>query len=136
MSGADVYAVGEVATGNYYEACYWKNGIKQPLEVTGNYYSYAESIALQGEDIYVVGWVEFRNGTVMACCWKNGVRYDLPSSGIDVSAYDIVIDGTDIFILGDTLVGRKVQPCLWKNGVLTDMGWSGLDAQINKFYLY
>ncbi|MCM1177768.1 MAG: hypothetical protein NC308_05945 [Clostridium sp.] len=85
------------------------------LWINGNpeYLSYeegtAESICMDGEDIYVVGYT----GNIFigkAKLWKNGIEEAL--SDKTSAAYDIVITGNDIYISGE----ENNNATLWING--------------------
>ena len=80
------YVLGEEeATTGYYFIKIWKNGVSTNL-TAGNSNARAYSMAVLGNDVYVVGHI----GKV-ATIWKNGVATSL-SDGTDwAQAYSVII---------------------------------------------
>jgi hypothetical protein len=114
-----VYIVGSYLTDSKSKlsrACYWKDGTRIDLPVTGTS-SEATAIAISGTDVYIIGSYRVGSGYLStACYWKNGIRTDLPITGTSSRAEDIVISGTDVYIAGTYGSGA----CYWKNGIRTD----------------
>ncbi len=79
VSGSDVFVAGYYVDNGIAKAACWKNGTLIPLEgVAGR--SYANSVALDGNDVYTVGAFQGIGGaTEKILVWKNGVilnQYD------------------------------------------------------------
>jgi hypothetical protein len=74
-------------------------------------------------DVYVAG----SYGAGIPCYWKNGVKTDLPLAEGEYrgSADKIIVDGTDIYILGTVDNGSRSLGCYWKNGALSVLLNSG-----------
>jgi hypothetical protein len=112
--GKDVYVCGNrgytYQAGTADRACYWKNGARVDMSDPP---SYANGMAVLGNDVYLVGSALINNGYV-AVYWKNGVA--TPLSTVNQSlANGITISGTDVYIAG--FDGQAA--CYWKNGVKT-----------------
>ena len=108
-----IYAVG----GNSYNAVLWKDG---ELSVLGDEsMTTANAVALDGEDVYVVGQVWGGNGWE-ACVWKNGVSSALSYSGFPTYPNDVFVsqDGS-VLVCGYSVTEnpRATVPVLWKDGV-------------------
>ncbi len=92
-SGNSVYIAGMTDTSTnrlYYNAAYWKDG-KQFLLPNSAKNSYATSIAVKGNDIYVAGYEYNDNGPKYAVYWKNGVEVRLTDGTRDAYAYSIAV---------------------------------------------
>jgi len=112
----DIFVAGcEGNSSGFTVAKYWKNDIAVPLS-DGTKYSYAEAIAISGNDIYVAGWERDAgiDGEV-ARCWKNGSEYPLTTGYSD--AYDICLYGNDVYIAGKESNGTTMVAKYWKNGL-------------------
>ncbi|MDR1278096.1 MAG: hypothetical protein LBK02_05055, partial [Treponema sp.] len=74
-------------------------------------------------DVYVAG----SYGAGIPCYWKNGVKTDLPLTEGEYrsSADKIIVDGTDIYVLGYVDNGSRSLGCYWKNGTLTLLSNNG-----------
>ncbi|MBS1659911.1 MAG: hypothetical protein JST68_02540 [Bacteroidetes bacterium] len=80
VSGSDVYTAGYIpGANNSNHAAYWKNGKLTSLNA-GNEDSFAEGIALAGNDLYITGYMSVQNVNV-PIYWKNGQLVRLGSSG-------------------------------------------------------
>jgi len=84
VSGNDIYVAGYHRSDGNQVATYWKNGVPVALDNTVNVNSWAQSICVVGNDVYVAGVIvdELLSSTV-ATVWKNGVPMKL---GIESSA--------------------------------------------------
>lgn len=113
VATANVYVAGTVhdTLRKTYQAVYWKNGTALML-TNGTKDSGANSIAVQGNDIYVSGYIKASNGKYVACYWKNGTKVDLADSSLNSSAGSIAFIGNDVYIAG-SIDNRAVY---WKNG--------------------
>lgn len=115
-SGTDVHVVGwgGPPDGPFY-AKYWKNGIEIALTDHSEDYSTAGDMAISGNDVYFVGYVQ-KGVTSEAKIWKNGVPSPLP---FGISASSIFVFNNDIYVTGagnGTLFERAM---FWKNGTAT-----------------
>jgi hypothetical protein len=109
MHGADFYVAGAEMQGNDGHAVYWKNGIKQTLNVTTKTTkSSASGIAVNDNGAHVVGQV-VEGDNYSAAYWFNGVATNLGSLG---HASDIILNGNETHIVGQ-LNGHAYY---WKNG--------------------
>ena len=127
VSGTDVYISGS----EFSNACFWKNGVLQPLPLTNTTdESVASDVAVSGTDVHVVG--QERGSIYKAKYWKNGVVTNL-ATGLQSSncqARSIVISGTDVYIAGTA----NNQATYWKNGVATTLSTVNF-SQAYKIYL-
>lgn len=120
-SGTDIYVAGFYRNTTN-QACYWKNGNLVPLESTSDViYSEGRGIAVQGNDVYVIGNV-YTSTSGFAAYWKNGVFHKLPIPDTDTRSYasGITMVGADVFIVGysSAIYGYA---CYWKNGILQSL---------------
>jgi len=99
-------------------AAYWKNDKLTELSL-----GQATGIAINGSDIYVVGYSTAVNGAAVATYWKNGVRIPLTDSTISSKASGIAISGNDIYISGTINPSSGSSLAVyWKNGNLNVLG--------------
>ena len=103
--------------GSYVVAKIWKNGAPQNL-TDGSNPSYANSVFVFGNDVYVAG-KEYNGTNYVAKVWKNGVPQILTNGANDASASSVFVNNGDVFVAGNVyLAGNDVnEPKLWKNGV-------------------
>lgn len=97
-----VYVVGK----NDDKPTLWINGA--PSYLSDNEGS-AESICLNGEDIYIAGYIgdySFSQATI----WKNGIKESLSENRS--RAQDVIIDGDNIYVAGE----ENENATLWING--------------------
>ncbi len=69
VSGLDVYSVGSVTDATGSKAVLWKNNLKTNLSSDSSFQASAESIVVDGSDVYVGGYEGFTGLT-----WKNGLK--------------------------------------------------------------
>jgi hypothetical protein len=127
--GNDTYAAGWTdSTTTQNVPSYWKNGVRTDLSVLDPPRSgRANAIVLSGSDLYVAGWTKNNQIVAIPCFWKNGLRTDLsvldPNYKYEMlsSGNAIQVRGNDVYIAGNTYIGRKAVPCFWKNGIRTDL---------------
>jgi hypothetical protein len=120
LSGTDVFVAGSV----YPNAVYWKNGTAVPLG-TSPRGSEAQSIVVNGADVYVAGVDTFDQGSFTKF-WKNGTPTILSppvSTGSTVKEFvtSLHVSGSDTYVGGGvekTVAGETVyEPRFWKNGI-------------------
>ena len=127
VSGNDMYIAGIVTFGPDSSAIgtaiYWKNNVITKL-TNGTTDAEAYDIAVSGKDVYVCGYVSASTtsqilASQVATYWKNGVLTRLTNTVISPSAaYQIVVSGTDVYVLGNI----NGVPVYWKNGVVNHVG--------------
>jgi len=85
VAGNDVYMAGRQSL----SATYWKNGV--PVLLTdGSKPAFAHSIALYGNDVYVVG-NEYNGSVKIGKYWKNGVPTIFTNGSYDASPWSIIV---------------------------------------------
>ena len=127
VNNGDVYVAGKDQTPSGTYATIWKNGTPTHLN-TGNFYSWANDVAVSGSDVYVVGTEGISANIQKATIWKNGVPTRLTNGQFGATAAKIVLAGSDIYVGGTeqsrlplTTVNEFTPSFLrvWKNGVPT-----------------
>jgi hypothetical protein len=122
VSGNDVYLLAYklvLATSAQSNVIY-KNGVEiQTIPNTGGFNP--NCLAISGSDIYVSGTGSTPAGGFGAPVklWKNGAVTDITNGmNSDTRAWDMLVNGTDVYIAGyiDMTNGKKA--CYWKNGTL------------------
>jgi hypothetical protein len=123
VANDDVYVCGYQDYGQAYaKAVYWKNGVAVPL-TSGGQRAEAKSIAVVGNDVYVVGTIEYNVGNQSgpkATLWKNGNPTALSTQ--NSYANDVKVLGTEVYIAGEVYLNTnngEYNPVYWKNGVIT-----------------
>jgi len=119
----DVYVAGYVSnnTDGTIFATVWKNGVAQTLTVRTSLKgempnsSWANSVYVAGNDVYVAGALPDGQIGRRATIWKNGVAQQL---GGESNANSIFVAGSNVYVAGlDNWF-----PVLWKNGVAQQLG--------------
>ncbi len=116
VKNEDVYISGAIEKNLIDKACYWINGDLHELNTGSNYYSYATSIFVHSDTVYVCGY--YTDGTrnmynqrnPIPCIWKNGVFIKLEGTG---RPYDIFADNNGVQVVGDEKVGNKNYAYYW-----------------------
>ncbi len=111
ISGSNILLSGRganISTGVIFGR-YWLNGTATNL--TDAYELYGGVIS--GNDVYTCG---FTNTNYAPAYWKNGIKNQLQSSGQGGSAHQILVSGSDVFVVGNDIVNNDYQQMLWKNG--------------------
>lgn len=108
--GTDVYVLGNInfpwQGGSANQAVYWKNDNIIKLEFPP---SYANSIFIQENDVYVAG-MALINDNYVAVYWKNGTIQPLSQKTLS-TANGIIVNGNDVYVAGS----ESGNACLWKN---------------------
>jgi hypothetical protein len=89
-------------------------------------------------DIFIVGTQKHLNGQEIASVWKNGQRKSLTDARTKAYAYDVFIEGSDVYIVGTVeKPGTKFHftPFLWKNGVATQIDTGNESAIIRSIFV-
>lgn len=92
--------------------CYWENDKKVML---GDEPGLVSGIFVEGDDVYMSGFIFQDYHSPKPCYWKNGKQYYLPGSGW---ASSLVFSNSDFYVVGVLLDGYESYPCYWKNGKL------------------
>lgn len=140
VSGSDVYVAGyerySYLDGNMLvaqdEARLWKNGqaldllpdYRQQLDLSHAYYTYAHSVAVSGNDVYLAGYGDYIDGAYPAMLWKNGLAADIANSGdpqAENRALSIAVSGSDVYAAGWLKSSAGWIARLWKNGVAQNL---------------
>jgi hypothetical protein len=133
VSNGDVYVVGNEQHEDFNKAILWKNG--KPQYLSGG--SYATSVFVSGEDVYVAGG----NG-LRGMLWKNGVDQILFSNGDNSYASSVYVAGEDVYIAGyelqrdytyalDEYSYGPAKAMVWENGVPNRLTNGSQDAMAN-----
>ena len=107
----DIYLAGYRNSNNHAQAIYWKNGI--PTELNAVEGSLAESIFVNGSDVYIVGDNNQHNDAIL---WKNNNIISIPNTTRYTEFKSVFVSGNDVYITGDD---SRYQPKYWKNGAIT-----------------
>ncbi|MCL9806454.1 hypothetical protein NAT51_13030 [Flavobacterium amniphilum] len=110
-----VYVVGQgrIEPESNYRAMLWRNGEPQFLS-PADCYGHASRIAVDNEDVHVVGFLQYNGGVKKATYWKNGTVQTLEiDDSSDSLAMSICIYDNDVYISGY----NNGHSCYWKNGV-------------------
>lgn len=102
-------------------ATIWIEGVPTQLPTTLGYESVANSIFVDGENVYVVG-VEYFNFSPKAVLWKNGVKITL--SQLESTAHDIYVINNTPYIVGNV----ENKATLWYGNSSTLISNGGSDA--------
>ncbi len=117
------------------EACYWKNGLKQKLNISSSGYHINTSIAVSGSDVYVAGGEVpdvFPDGPTTAKYWKNGSEVVLGKE-LYSSANSIAVVNNDVYVAGSEakLWNSSVVAKYWKNGQAVSLTNGSKNASAN-----
>lgn len=106
-------------------ATYWKNDSAVSLS---SIQSYAHSIAVSGDDVFVVGQ---QHG--VATCWKNGSAVPLTNQTDYSSAFSVFVSGDDVYISG-TVSGNNghLYGVYWKNGIMVPLTEGTTYSQVSQ----
>ncbi len=121
--GNNVYVVGyEISnSGNFYVAKYWLNGVAVNLSTVT---SFAYSLSILGNDVYIAGSAYNTNNILVAKYWKNGVAITL-GDGIKLGyVLSIKVIANDVYAIGlenSNAGGSTSTAKYWKNGVVVNL---------------
>ncbi|ELR73316.1 hypothetical protein C900_04168 [Fulvivirga imtechensis AK7] len=94
-------------------ATYWKNGVATLLPTAADSFrSYAKDLALDGGNVYVVGYASMDTHSA-AVYWNNDEVIRLTDDDTYSSAHAIAISGGDVYIVGH----HNYKAVYWKNGM-------------------
>ncbi len=108
----DVYIAGTFTLAGKRYPAYWKNGVKKPLGTTTGYVA---GIAVNGANVYVVGYT----GTDNITLWKNGKAIAVVAGAKPyANAYAIALSNTDVYVAGyqEDGMGGSRNAKYWKIG--------------------
>ncbi|MBL7706991.1 MAG: hypothetical protein JNM21_15695 [Taibaiella sp.] len=135
ISENDVYVAGVESINEKKSAVLWKNGIPERLSNDSDFSVEAGSVAISGEDVYVVGRVKSSTGYPGPVkLWKNGVESTLTNTfNTNYFTFKIAVSvfGNDVYI-GD---GDEGKAKIWKNGIATNLTDGSYEADINSIFL-
>ena len=81
------------------------------------YGSEATAIAVNGNDVYIAGYIISPKGHHVATVWRNGTAIMLDNSGLSSGANGIALNGNDLYIAGFS----GPSAVYWKNGLVTKL---------------
>ncbi|MGY3214104.1 hypothetical protein [Mucilaginibacter sp. HD30] len=121
VQGSDIYLTGYLKKPSDKDriACYWKNGIRTPVDIDRDFGSSAVDIVVGNNIVYTCG---FKNGS--AVYWKNESSFNAARSSSGRDNYNaIAINNSDFYIGGNYTnpVTFKSIPAYWKNDVLVNL---------------
>lgn len=118
----NIYVAGSKWITSADKAMVWKNGVEL-YNLTNdngniNRQGSANSIVINGNDVWVTGFEQNNSNKKVAKVWKNGIQqYILSNENYDAEGHSIVVDGNNIYVAGYEInsSGKKVAK-IWKNG--------------------
>lgn len=119
-----------------YMASIWVDGVPTNLSNTVSY-STADAIALNDNDIYVVGTETADNNNVVLKLWKNNVGKNITDGAYRVQATDIVVNQGNVYIAGNEYLGLLNSPIatIWRNGQAIRLT-TDVISEVNAVYVY
>lgn len=117
VAGTDVYTTGNIqnTAGDQVMATYWKNGVSIPLMTDQTLSSEANSITINGTDVYATGYYDY-----FAMYWKNGTANKITDGTQQFTATALTINSSNIYIAG-TKGYSDTHAVYWKNNMLTQL---------------
>jgi hypothetical protein len=127
VKGADVhlagtygrFAPGETGPGYVPEVAYvFVNGVRSDLESQGVWPRVNKVLVSDAGDIFAVG----ASDPDMPFYARNGAVHRLEHPGYDGSAWDVFVQGDDVYVAGSYREANgDFRACYWKNGVRSDL---------------
>ncbi len=117
--GNDIYMALRQGIGSAASGAYYKNGVYTDLGVD----AYPSALAVEGNNVYVVGFKYVSFNITTATIWKNAVATELNTSTLSSSAQAVTINNGNIYVVGyrnaatNAASGLYDRACVWKNGV-------------------
>lgn len=113
--GPDVYITGVEESNGLFTGQYWKNG-KSVRLLTSPTLVYPTAIAVSGNDVHVVGWVNDQKSQAVGVHWKNGKLVDFAKLRPSFLS-DVAVSGNDVYIAGQGVDHANYSyATYWKNG--------------------
>ena len=120
---------------------YWKNGVGTVLAEPAGTFGSAQSMFVNGADVYAAGFAEASPTSGSAEVWKDGAASALPDTTGYAGAVAITVSGGDVYVAGTTYypipsnvpyttMSAHYPPggtvaTVWKNGVAMNLPGNG-----------
>ncbi|MEO7976675.1 hypothetical protein [Flavobacterium sp.] len=119
-SSNTVFVVGREAKGDFLVPVIWKNGEKSFLPAIADTDIDDLKVAVENNDLYVVGVETNSNNKMSIVLWKNGVQSRFSEAANFVEIKQIIVDNGSVYVLGEErLAGGEDKYRYWKNGTAT-----------------
>jgi hypothetical protein len=124
-----VYVAGVEKVGDAlqpYVAKYWRNGVAHKL-TDGTKDALANTVYIDGDDVYVGGAEENNARLTYAIIWKNGKRIHLTDSASTTTnsqVNDIIVANNDVYAAGSHTADGFIYAVYWKNEEMVILGKS------------
>ena len=115
-----VFVVGGEAKDGLIVPIIWTNGVKTFLPVVADTQVMDLKVAVENNDVYVVGVETNSNNKMSIVLWKNGVqsRFSEPANYVQIE--QLIVDNGNVYVLGKEYTADLVDKYkYWKNGVAT-----------------
>lgn len=138
-SADDVYVAGNMNEPNE-RARYWKNGSEVMLtQTSGTVRSVANSIYVNGSDVYVAGYQQFdqaNGGKYIATLWKNGVPSLLGSLANNSYATGVAVKNNNVYVAAYENIQSVNVARVWKNNsILTTLSNGSIDEHTSSIFV-
>ncbi len=95
----------------------------------------AQSIFVNENGIsFIVGY-ELHNGTRDAMLWRNQVANIVSDGSSEAYAYDVYVDGTDVYVVGSQSINGTKAAILWFNDQVVGLTDGSTQAQANSVFV-
>ncbi len=136
----NVFVSGAENNGSFNVAKYWRHErssgtIFENVLSSPSTEAYAFDIAVDGEDIYAVGYIENAGGNREARYWKNKEEFSLETAEEGSEAYAVMVHNGDLYIAGYVTNGNTKVATYWKNGTPIVLSDGAKNAVANQFTL-
>lgn len=124
-----VFVVGAEQKENFIVPVIWKNGEKSYLPTVADTDIDDLKVAVENNDVYVVGVEITSNNQRSIVLWKNGVqsRFTQPAKYVEIQ--QLIVDNGNVYVLGKEYFDDRVEQYkYWKNGVATTIINSSVPA--------